>query len=44
VLPDYDKTKIAKTGVPLVVYIDCDLYSSTVDVLKFIEDLVVEGT
>ena len=27
-----------------IVVIDCDLYSSTVDVLKFIDDLVVGGT
>jgi len=27
-----------------IAYIDCDLYSSTVDVLKFIEDKVVSGT
>ncbi len=27
-----------------IVYIDCDLYSSTVDVLNFVEDLIYPGT
>ncbi|MFZ2956842.1 MAG: TylF/MycF/NovP-related O-methyltransferase [Candidatus Ozemobacteraceae bacterium] len=44
VLPVFDKNELKKYGVPLVIYIDCDLYSSTVDVLHFIDDLVVPGT
>ena len=44
VLPKVDKASVCVKGVPLCVYIDCDLYSSTVDVLRFIDDLVVTGT
>lgn len=44
VLPGYDKSQLAAYGVPMVIYIDCDLYSSTVSVLEFISDLVVAGT
>lgn len=44
VLPGLDKRAFRAKGVPLCVYVDCDLYSSTRDVLKFISDLVVTGT
>jgi hypothetical protein len=44
VLPTFDKRSLRDKGVPLCVYIDCDLYSSTKDVLTFIDDLVVTGT
>jgi len=44
VLPKFNKASLREKGVPLCIYIDCDLYSSTVDVLKFIDDLVVTGT
>ena len=44
VLPRIDKASICSNGVPLCIYIDCDLYSSTRDVLEFIDDLVVTGT
>lgn len=44
VLPIYDKKNLKEMGVPLVIYIDCDLYSSTVDVINFIDDLVITGT
>jgi O-methyltransferase len=44
VLPGLDKEKFREKGVPLCVYIDCDLYSSTIQVLDFIDDLVVPGT
>lgn len=43
-LPKFDKNECRSKGVPLVIYIDCDIYSSTVDVLNFIDDLVVSGT
>lgn len=44
VLAGFDKALLHENGVPLCIYIDCDLYSSTVDVLRFIDDLVVTGT
>ncbi len=43
-LPLFDKTQLVHQGVPLCINIDCDLYSSTLDVLGFIEDLIVDGT
>lgn len=43
-LPNFDKQFLRSKGVPLVIYIDCDLYSSTVEVLNFIDDLLVTGT
>lgn len=40
-----DKTKQAHNLVKAaIVHIDCDLYSSTTEVLKFIEDLIDDGT
>ncbi|MEI6260702.1 MAG: TylF/MycF/NovP-related O-methyltransferase [Deltaproteobacteria bacterium] len=44
VLPSYDKKCLRRVGVPLVIYIDCDLYSSTVDAINFIDELAVTGT
>lgn len=44
VLPKIDKVSMREKGIPLCIYIDVDLYSSTVDVLRFIDDLVVTGT
>jgi hypothetical protein len=43
-LPAFHKESLSSHGIPLVMYIDCDLYSSTLDVLRFIDDLVVTGT
>lgn len=43
-LSTFKKETLKQKGVPLVVFIDCDLYSSTVEVLKFIDDLLVTGT
>jgi hypothetical protein len=43
-LPEFSKERLKSDGAPLVVYIDCDLYSSTLDVLRFIDDIVVTGT
>jgi len=43
-LPKFNKDSLAEAGFPLVFYIDCDLYSSTVDVLDFITSLVEDGT
>lgn len=43
-LPKFAKDSLPSQGAPLVVYIDCDLYSSTVDVLQFIDGLVTTGT
>jgi O-methyltransferase len=43
-LPEFQKEELKQYGIPLVIYIDCDLYSSTVDVLHFIDDLIVTGT
>ena len=43
-LPGFHKDKLREQGVPLVIYIDCDLYSSTVDCLNFIDSLVTTGT
>jgi hypothetical protein len=42
-LPLFDKKEL-DCGFPLVVYLDCDLYSSSMDVLNFIEDIVQDGT
>lgn len=36
--------EFSKFGIPLIVYIDCDLYSSAKDVLNFIKDIIVDGT
>lgn len=44
VLPKFRKEELKKNGVALVIYVDCDLYSSTTDVLKFVDDLIVPGT
>jgi len=44
ILPDYNKSSLNINGSPLCIYIDCDLYSSTVEVLKFIDSLIVTGT
>jgi len=44
-LPKFSLEMQQKKSEPLnIAYIDCDLYSSTVDVLKFIQDKVVSGT
>lgn len=43
-LPKFSKETLAQQGNPLVIYIDCDLYSSTVDVLQFIDSFVTTGT
>lgn len=43
-LPKLDKDALRARGVPLCVYIDCDLYSSTLAVLRFLDDLLVTGT
>lgn len=43
-LPKFPKESLTKWGIPLVITIDCDLYSSTVDVLQFVDSLVVTGT
>ena len=43
-LPAFDKESLKVHGIPNVIYIDCDLYSSTLDVLRFIDDLIVTGT
>lgn len=44
VLPKYDKEVLKQVGIPLCIYVDCDLYSSTIDVLNFVGDLAVTGT
>jgi O-methyltransferase len=43
-LPAFPRESLVSQGIPLVIYIDCDLYSSARDVLQFINDLVVTGT
>ena len=43
-LPNFNKAQISSASFPLVFYIDCDLYSSTRDVLEFITDLVDDGS
>jgi len=43
-LPKFDVESLKKNGDLHVVYIDCDLYSSTKTILEFIEPLVVDGT
>lgn len=43
-LKSFNKDMLKDKGSPLLVYIDCDLYSSTKDVLEFITDLVIDGT
>jgi len=44
VLPSFDKASLRNQGNANCIFIDCDLYSSTVDVLHFIEDLLITGT
>jgi O-methyltransferase len=43
-LPKFDKNQLSNSGFPLLFYLDCDLYSSTVEVLNFISDLVQDGS
>jgi hypothetical protein len=40
----YDTKKRYQLNLAAVIHVDCDLYSSTVDVLAFIEDIVQTGT
>lgn len=41
-LPKFDKSVLS--DFPLLFYVDCDLYSSSVDVFNFIDDIVEDGT
>lgn len=43
-LPSMDRAMLRTHGVPLCVYIDCDLYSATRDVLDFLTGILVTGT
>lgn len=40
----FDRSGLGKLGQLLVVYVDCDLYSSSAEVFEFIEPLVGTGT
>ena len=44
VLTDELKQRLLKEGYASIVYIDCDLYYSTVPVLEFIKDFLKDGT
>jgi O-methyltransferase len=43
-LPAFDKTELTKKGFPLCILVDCDIYSSAVDVFSFITDIAKSGT
>ena len=43
-LNDNLKIKLLKEGHASLIYVDCDLYYSTVPVLNFIKDFIVDGT
>jgi len=43
-LPEFDKNQLLDSGFPLLFYLDCDLYSSTIDVLFSLEDQITSGT
>lgn len=43
-LRGFDKTQLSDSGFPLLFYLDCDLYSSTIQALDFISDLVQDGS
>ena len=43
-LPTFDKASLAGKGFPVCVMVDCDLYSSAVDVFAFLTDLLKTGT
>jgi len=40
----YDTKREYQLNLAAVIHVDCDLYSSTVDVLAFIKDIVQIGT
>ncbi len=43
-LPGFDVGSLQKWGPCLAVNVDCDLYSSSVDVFRFIDGIVTTGT
>lgn len=43
-LPPFDKSRLAEKGPCLVAHVDCDLYSSSLDVFRFLDDIVTTGT
>ncbi len=43
-LPAFDISTLKDKGDPICIYIDCDLYSATKEVLHFIQDIIVTGT
>ena len=43
-LPIFNKAEFKDKGPCLVAHVDCDLYSSSMDVFAFLEDVVTTGT
>jgi O-methyltransferase len=43
-LPRFDKSIFERHGPCMVVNVDCDLYSSSCEVFRFLEDVVTTGT
>jgi O-methyltransferase len=43
-LPAFDKQQLEACGPCLVAHVDCDLYSSSVDVFAFLDSVVTTGT
>lgn len=43
-LPKFDKNSLEGKGFPVCLFVDCDLYSSAVDVFSFITDIARTGT
>lgn len=43
-LPKFNKARFGECGFPICVMVDCDLYSSAVDVFAFLTDVLKTGT
>ena len=43
-LPKFDAAQLKDKGPCLVAHVDCDLYSSSLDVFKFLDGIVTTGT
>lgn len=43
-LPKFDKSRLKDQGPCLIAHVDCDLYSSSLDVFRFLDDVATTGT
>jgi len=43
-LPKFNRSTLAEKGFPVCILVDCDLYSSAVDVFKFLTPILRTGT